>query len=85
MYVMVGSVTTAMRLKKLMEQRFAVPAEVVHTPSQLSHGGCSYSVRTDDRAADTVRRVSAEYSVPVRGMYKVKIINGERVFYAVSR
>lgn len=84
MFVLVGSVTTAMRLKKLLEARFGIPADVVHTPSQISHGGCSYSVRTDARAAAVIKRISEEYAVSVRGMYKTEFVNGERVFNALS-
>ncbi|MCD8391152.1 MAG: DUF3343 domain-containing protein [Firmicutes bacterium] len=84
MYVLVGSVTTAMRLKKLLEQRFAFSADVVHTPSQIHHGDCSYSVRTDLRALPAVKSAVSEYGVGIRGMYDVKNVNGERVFYAVS-
>ena len=50
MYILIGSVTTATRLKKAAEKIIGFPAYVVHTPSALNQGGCSYSVRVDDRA-----------------------------------
>lgn len=40
MYILVGSVTTATRLKKAAEKIIGFPAYVVHTPSALNQGGC---------------------------------------------
>ena len=56
MYILVGSVTTATRLKKAAEKIIGFPAYVVHTPSALNQGGCSYSVRVDDRALNESER-----------------------------
>ena len=57
MYILVGSVTTATRLKKAAEKIIGFPAYVVHTPSALNQGGCSYSVRVDDRALNEIRKI----------------------------
>lgn len=38
MYILVGSVTTATRLKKVAEKIIGFPAYVVHTPSALNQG-----------------------------------------------
>ena len=39
MYILIGSVTTATRLKKAAEKIIGFPAYVVHTPSALNQGG----------------------------------------------
>ena len=84
MYVVVGSSTTAARLKKAAEKIVGFPAYVVHTPSEIRHGGCSYSVRVDDRAINEIRKIVSDSGINIRGIYKEKTKNGERVFYAVS-
>lgn len=84
MYVLLGSVTTAMRLKRLLEKKCGCPAEVVHTPSQLNSGGCSYSVRVDNRYLDTVRNTAEEYTVGIRKIYLDEYTGGERIYHDVS-
>ena len=84
MYVLVGSSTTAERLKKSVEKVVGFPAYVVHTPSGIKHGGCSYCVRLDDRALQEVRTIASDNEINIKGIYKEKTENGERVFYAVS-
>ena len=83
MYVLVGSVTTAVRLSKLMEKLSGYPSEVVHTPSSLNKGGCSYSVRSDDRAVELVKGIVKEYSINIKKIYIEEFIGEERVFRAV--
>ncbi len=83
MYILVGSVTTATRLKKAAEKNIGFPAYVVHTPSAIHAGGCSYSVRIDDRAIDDIKTIAADNEISVRGIYIEKKENGERVYHAV--
>ena len=86
MYILVGSITTATRLKKQLEASSGYPADVVHTPKQLNEtGGCSYSVRADDRLVPFVSAICSEHSIKIKGVYTEEIRNGERVFNAVSR
>ena len=66
MYILVGSVTTATRLKKVAEKIIGFPAYVVHTPSALNQGGCSYSVRVDDRALNEIRKIAGDNEIPIR-------------------
>ena len=79
MYIVTGSVTSAVRLKRVLESASGYPAEVVHTPPQIKHGGCSYSVLADDRLRDFIRPFCAEKDIPVKGIY---VREGEE-FYAV--
>ena len=83
MYIVVGSVTTAVRLGKLIEKLSGYPAEVVHTPSKLNKGGCSYSVKSDDRAVGLVKSIAKEYGVNIKKIYTEEIIGGERVFRVI--
>ncbi len=84
MYILVGSSTTAARLKKVVEKVVGFPAYVVHTPAGLNQGGCSYSVRVDDRAASDVKKIAADNYIPIKKIYTEKTENGERVYYVVS-
>lgn len=84
MYVTVGSATTAERLKKAAERILGFPAYVVHTPSELNKGGCSYSVRFDDRAIGDIKQIAADNEIPIRRIYIEKTENGERVYNVVS-
>ena len=84
MYIVVGSSTAAARLKKAVEKIVGFPAYVVHTPSAINKGGCSYSVRLDDRALDEIRTIADENGLSFKKIYIEKIENGERVYHAVS-
>lgn len=84
MYILVGSVTTATRLKKTIEKTIGFPAYIVHTPSALNKGGCSYSVRIDDRAKNEVKKIVSDYEIPIKKIYIEKNHNGERAYYDIS-
>ena len=84
MYILIGSVTTATRLKKAAEKIIGFPAYVVHTPSALNQGGCSYSVRVDDRALNEIRKIAGDNEIPIRRIYIERTVNGERVYDVVS-
>lgn len=83
MYILVGSSTTAARLKKVVEKTVGYPAYLVHTPAELRQGGCSYSVRVDDRAMQDIKIIASDNYIPVKGIYIEKMENGERVYHAV--
>lgn len=80
MYIVTGSVTTAVRLGRLLESATGRPADVVHTPAAIKRGGCSYAVRADDRLRDFIRPFCAERDIPVKGIY---MREGDE-YYAVS-
>ena len=85
MYVLVGSITTAMRLKRLLDNVNGIDSDVVHTPTKLKDGGCSYSLRASNDALDAVKQICDEYSVNIRKIYIDKVVGKERVFDAVPR
>lgn len=80
MYIVTGSVTSAVRLKRILESATGYPADVVHTPSRIKRGGCSYSVLADDRLKNFIRPFCAERDIPVKGIY---MREGDE-YYAVS-
>ena len=84
MYVVVGSATAAERLKKMSERIVGFPAYVVHTPAAIHHGGCSYSVRLDDRALNDVKAILYDNGISFKGIYIEETEKGERVYHAVS-
>ncbi len=83
MYIVVGSATTAERLRKVIERTIAFPAYVVKTPPQIRNGGCSYSVRVDDRALGIINRICRDVGVSYKKIYTVKKENGVSVYHAV--
>ena len=85
MYILVGSITIAARLRKQLEAASGYPADVVHTPKKLNEtGGCSYSVRADDRLIPFVRSICSERDIKIKNIYTEEICNGERVYNVVS-
>lgn len=83
-YAVVGAVTTAGRLARKMQAAGDLSARVVHTPAELNGGGCSYSVRTAFRSAEPVARIANENRIRVRRYYREVMVNGRRVYSAIS-
>lgn len=88
MYIVLGSVTSATRLARAVEREMGIPAYVVHTPSAIKTGGCSYSVNVSGARAENevefVREIASEQGASVKNIYIDEIKNGERVYHAVS-
>lgn len=84
MLVTIGSVTTATRAARIIESTIGVSVSVVHTPSELNRGGCSYSIRFSDRYESDVLRLVTEYKIPVRKWYRETYNGRQRVYNAVS-
>lgn len=85
MYVVIGSSTTAQRLKNNLERVAGIPSYVVKTPPRIRTGGCSYSVKADDRALDTVKKIARSSGISYRKIYTVrKDVKGESVYHDIS-
>ncbi len=84
MLITIGSVTTATRLARLIEKNTGHPASVVHTPSEINKGGCSYSVRLNDIMFKQAKKIIDEYNVPVRKFYSESIRGGKHVYNVIS-
>ena len=80
MYITIGSVTTAVRLKRLLQKHTATSAQVIRTPEQINRGGCSYSVIASDALRPQIRAFCARYDIAIKGIY---IREGDE-YYAVS-
>jgi hypothetical protein len=77
MYIVVGSITMATRLAKLLDKTADVSARVVHTPSKIGNGGCSYSVRIEEKSLDAARAVIEESGIRVKAIYAEEMNGGE--------
>ncbi len=83
-YIVIGSVTTAMRLARLLERTVGVPASVVHTPAAIKTGGCSYSVRIIGCTVQTIKAVVDEYGINIKGIYAEEFSGKEREYRDIS-
>lgn len=84
MYMITGSVTSAKRLANNIEKYSKHFADVVHTPSALSDGGCSYSVKIKNEDYEKAKEIAEKSGIKIKKAYEEKKINGERVFYDIS-
>lgn len=84
MLITIGSITTATRAAKLIKRNIGAYAQVVATPSELNRGGCSYSVRFNDRYELEVRRLADEYEIPIKRIYKESQNGKKRVYHDIS-
>lgn len=69
MLVTIGSITTASRAAKVIRNVLGINVQVIHTPSALNRGGCSYSIRFNENYQMSVKRVISEYKIPVKRWY----------------
>lgn len=69
MLVTIGSITTASRAAKIIRSVLGINVQVIHTPTQLNRGGCSYSIKFSDNYHMSVKRVISEYNIPVKRWY----------------
>lgn len=83
-YATVGSITTAARLAKKLSAHGDLHTSIVHTPSEINNGGCSYSVRTSVRDPSLVREIAAEYGIHIRNFYREDVINGRKFYHVIS-
>lgn len=84
MYIVVGSITMATRLSRVIEKNTGLPTKVVHTPSALREGGCSYSVYTSDKIYDIIHTILSDFDIHVKGIYIEKLVDGEREYRDIS-
>lgn len=69
MLVTIGSITTASRAAKVIRRVLGINVQVIHTPTQLNRGGCSYSIKFSDNYHMSVKRVISECNIPVKRWY----------------
>ncbi len=79
----IGSVTTASRFKRILYKRGCYSAEVIHTPGEISTGGCSYSVRAKYECLATGLQTAHDFSVGIKKVYR-ETGQKERVYDDIS-
>lgn len=84
MLVTIGSVTTASRAAKIIQKNLGINVQVVHTPTELNRGGCSYSIRFNENYMTSVKRIVSEYKIPVRRWYREANDGSGRVYHDLS-
>lgn len=70
MLITIGSITTATRAEKLIRAKTGIRGKVIHTPSEINRGGCSYSLRYSDELEGALRKIVSEYRIPAKKWYK---------------
>ncbi len=85
MYIVTGSITSAVRLSKAIENYSKTPSLVLHTPAQIRKGGCSYCVKSNIKSVDIVYDLASQTGVKIKNIYEEKKENGGRVYYDISR
>lgn len=84
MYIITGSITSAERMARAIEGLSGLPAYVVHTPQAIRDGGCSYSVRCDEKALALIDDIAKDNGITVKKKYIERMNNGERAYYDIS-
>ncbi len=80
----IGSITTAVKLKKAIMRTGVVTPSVVHTPSEINKGGCSYSLRFKQDYIPIVKRSAENVHIIIKGLF-LEVQNGEeREYRAIS-
>ena len=80
----IGSVTTASRLKHLTEQMGCKEVRVIHTPTAIHSGGCSYSVKVPEKCRLLLTEAISKSGIKIKELYREAIENGESVYIDIS-
>ena len=80
----VGSVTTAVRLEKLLRKNKGISSRVIHTPAIINAGGCSHSVTVDGKYLSQLKEVADKYGLKIRKIYMEEMYSGEKKYHAIS-
>ena len=84
MLVTIGSMTTATRAANIIRKNLGISAQVVSTPAKLNRGGCSYSVKFNEKYERAVRKIVEAHSIPTRRWYRESYNGNERVYDDIS-
>ena len=79
-FFVIGSVTAATRLIRELYKSGIKKASVVNTPTAISSGGCSYSIKSDESEAEQIYLVARRKNIKVKGVYR-EIESGEECKY----
>ena len=79
-----GAITTAVRLSKRLNSLGDMKASVIHTPTEINKGGCSYSVKTTLNRLPLVEQIIDEKRIKIKKIYIEDRIDGESVYRDLS-
>ena len=82
--IVIGSVTSAVRTEKYLSSSGIINTSVIHTPTSIKTGGCSYSIRTPLQNLQIIRKLMYKNNFRVKGLYSETFEKGERVYRAIS-
>jgi hypothetical protein len=80
----VGSITSTTRLSQRLEKTAGCKSKVVHTPNKGEGGGCSYSLRIEEKDLQSLLSVSRQINIPVRKFYREEFVDGEMKYHVIS-
>ena len=80
--IVAGSITNATRLEKRLLAYGDKRTRVINTPSEISKGGCSYSVVASFSSENFVRR--GMKGVNIKGIYLIDDSMGMRHYHDIS-
>lgn len=70
-YAAIGSVTTAVRFSRELEKH-GIRTDVIHTPAKINAGGCSYSVRVDERYSKELLMLAEMKKYTLKKLYRIE-------------
>lgn len=79
-----GPITTATRLEKKLSRRANISVRIVHTPEELSSGGCSYSVRSGAENLPVIMETAKKHGIKIKAYYIVENSGGKEVYHVIS-
>ena len=59
-------------------------SSVIHTPTAISQGGCSYSIRTNYANLNLIRQMAEENKITYKKLFTETKINGELEYNDIS-
>lgn len=68
-YIVYNSITYANRVNEMLDNQTGYSA-VVHTPREISKGGCSYSIKATEDKFRKALKISQENNISVKGTFK---------------
>lgn len=79
MLAVLSSITTAGRIKRMLESQ-NVRADIVQTPKSISGNSCGYSLRVQERDIDLVNTCAKNLGVLIKGFYDEKLLKANRPY-----
>lgn len=80
--IVTGSITSATRLEKRLLSYGDKSAQVISTPSEISSGGCSYSVIANLSSENFIK--TNRRGITIKGIYLIDTFSGKRYYHDIS-